>query len=77
MKWDDAKEKYPAELYSILKQLCDEFNTSVNENKRILTFFCNWCYKTKGSLCFPCVDIKRLYQEKFSSDLDEIISRYE
>jgi len=84
MKWDDARNKHPTELYDTLKQLCDEFNASVNKDKRILTFFCNWCYKTKGSICFPCVDIKRLYcvdikrlyLEKYGSDLEQILSRY-
>lgn len=76
MKWEGARNKYPTELYDTLKQLCDEFNASVNKDKRILTFFCNWCYKTKGSLCFPCVDIKRLYLEEYGSDLEQILSRY-
>ena len=58
MKWEDAREKYPEELFNTLKELCEEFNESVNREKRLLTIFCNWCYKTKGSLCFPCVDIK-------------------
>ena len=77
MKWQDAKQRYPDELYETLKQLCDEFNESVNTNKRVLTFFCNWCYKTKGSLCFPCVDMKRIYQEKYGQDLDKILTEYE
>ena len=76
MKWLDAKNKYPEELFNTLKQLCDEFNDSVNKDKRILTFFCNWCYKTKGALCFPCVDIKRLYQEKYKSELEQILLEY-
>ena len=76
MKWEDAKSKYPTELYDTLKKLCDGFNESVNRDKRILTFFCNWCKRTKGSLCFPCVDIKRLYQEKYDSDLEQILSKY-
>jgi len=76
MKWEEAKIKYPEELYDNLKQLCEEFNESVNKDKRVLTFFCNWCYKTKGSLCFPCVDMKRLYQEKYGSDLEQVLSKY-
>ena len=76
MKWSEAKEKYPEELYITLKDLCEEFNESVNRERRLLTIFCNWCYKTKGSLCFPCVDIKRLYQEKFNSDLEQILSEF-
>ena len=77
MKWEEAKNKYPEELYDTLKELCEEFNESVNRERRLLTIFCNWCYKTKGSLCFPCVDIKRLYQEKYSTDLGQILSKYE
>ena len=76
MKWQDAKQKYPNELYETLKQLCDEFNESVNTNKRVLTFFCNWCYRTKGSFCFPCVDMKRIYQEKYGQDLEQILTEY-
>ncbi len=76
MKWEVAKNKYPEELYETLKQLCEEFNTSVNKEKRLLTFFCNWCYKTKGSLCFPCVDMKRIYQEKYNTNLEQILSKY-
>ena len=76
MKWEEAKNKYPEELYATLKQLCEEFHTSVNKEKRFLRFFCNWCHKTKGSLCFPCVDVKRIYQEKYKSDLDQILSAY-
>ena len=77
MKWEEAKNKYPEELYDTLKELCEEFNESVNRERRLLTIFCNWCYKTKGSLCFPCVDIKRLYQEKYSTDLGQILLKYE
>ncbi|MCG3220226.1 MAG: hypothetical protein H7641_02500 [Candidatus Heimdallarchaeota archaeon] len=77
MKWEDAKEKYPEELFNTLKELCEEFNESVNREKRLLTIFCNWCYKTKGSLCFPCVDIKRLYLQKYDSDLEQILSKYD
>jgi hypothetical protein len=76
MKWEDAKDKYPTELYDTLKQLCDEFNLEVNQDRRFLTFFCNWCKKTKGSLCFPCVDIKRLYLEKYGTDLEPLLSEY-
>jgi len=76
MKWEDAKNKYPEELYDKLKQLCEEFHESVNKDKRLLTLFCNWCYKTKGSLCFPCVDMKKLYQEKYDADLEQILSNY-
>ena len=77
MNWEEAKNKYPEELYDTLKELCEEFNESVNRERRLLTIFCNWCYKTKGSLCFPCVDIKRLYQEKYSTDLGQILLKYE
>jgi hypothetical protein len=76
MKWGEAQNKYPEDLFNTLKELCDEFNASVNENRKFLTFFCNWCYKTKGSLCFPCVDIKRLYLQKYETDLESILSKY-
>jgi len=77
MKWQDAQSMYPEELFSILKELCDEFNNSVNEKKRLLTIFCNFCYRTKGSLCFPCVDVKRLYLQKFETELEPILTKYE
>ncbi len=77
MKWSEAKSKYLVELFITLKQLCDEFNASVNLNKRLLTIFCNWCYKTKGSLCFPCVDIKKLYLEKYETELEPILTKYD
>jgi hypothetical protein len=76
MKWEEAKSKYLEELYNTCKDLCEEFNESVNKDKRLLTLFCNWCYKIKGSLCFPCVDIKRLYQDRYDKDLEQILNKY-
>lgn len=68
LKWKDFETKYPKELYSELRQLCEE----IHKNKG--GWGCNRCYNREGSFCFPCNEIKEVYKERFGVNLDDIIS---
>ncbi|MFB0561195.1 MAG: hypothetical protein ACETWM_08265 [Candidatus Lokiarchaeia archaeon] len=67
MKWKDFEQKHPKDLYSELRQMCEEIHSKGSR-------FCNWCYKRDGWYCFPCNDIKERYEELHGKSLDDIIS---
>ncbi|MHA1209608.1 MAG: hypothetical protein ACTSSA_09455 [Candidatus Freyarchaeota archaeon] len=69
MKWKEFESKHPKELYSRVRQLCEEIHNEKGGR------FCNYCYKREGWYCFPCKDIRKLYRERFGEPLEESTSR--
>nr|MDO8079196.1 hypothetical protein [Candidatus Freyarchaeota archaeon] len=63
MKWKDFESEHPKDLSSELRRLCEEIHSKGNR-------FCNYCYKREGWYCFPCNNIKELYEERWGKSLE-------
>jgi len=74
LKWREFEEKYSKEIFQRAKTLCDEIYNENLGKKRIPAWGCRSCYKLDGKWCFPCVEIKSRYQEKFGINLDSMLS---
>jgi len=63
MKWKEFEAKYSKELYEELRRMREEIHA------RKQSRFCNYCYKREGWRCFPCSDMKALYQKRHGQPL--------
>nr|MDO8097809.1 hypothetical protein [Candidatus Njordarchaeota archaeon] len=69
MKWSEFESKYPKALYEKARKLCEEYHSDVMKKGGSASRFCNYCYQREGWKCFPCNNIKEIYEERFDEPL--------
>jgi hypothetical protein len=74
MKWSEYEAKSTKAQYTKALQVCGEHHTDVNRKKAFSARFCNHCYEREGWKCFPCSDIKKVYEERYGQPLEELAS---
>jgi hypothetical protein len=63
MKWSEFEAQNPKELFKKLRQLCEDHHGEVMKKGGFSSRFCNHCYEREGWKCFPCSEIKKVYDE--------------
>jgi hypothetical protein len=71
MKWSEFEAQYTNDLYTKAKRLCEEHHNHVMSKGGFTSRFCNHCYEREGWKCFPCKDIKEMYEKRYGEPLLE------
>jgi len=68
LKWKEFESRYPKGLYTKLRGLCEEVHRGSG-------FFCNYCYKQEGWFCFPCTNMRKLYEERTGESWEKLVPK--
>ncbi|NHK32754.1 MAG: hypothetical protein FK730_15500 [Asgard group archaeon] len=73
MKWSEFRKKYPEEIFTKVRKICEEQHIYKSCQVTQAGKLCRSCYAKEGKYCFPCEEVINEYVKRHGKKL-EILS---